>query len=110
LTPSIRFTIWKSTCAVTGELVAASHIPRQNWSTEMTAAVTPAAMTSREPVSLAKAIAITAMPTAGSPSVSAYCTASAGPCPPTAETICAPEALNFGLGAGTVRPAIQDSV
>ena len=53
--PSIRFTIWKSTCAVTGELVAASHMPRQNCSTEMTAAVTPATMASREPVNLAKA-------------------------------------------------------
>ena len=108
--PSIRFTSWKSTCAVTGELVAASHRPRQNCSTEMTAAVTPATMASREPANLARPIATTAMPAAGSPSVSAYCAASAGPCPATAETICAPEALNFGLGAGTARPAIQDSV
>jgi hypothetical protein len=76
----------------------------------MTAAVTPATMASCEPVTLARTIATTAMPAAGSPSVSANWTASAGACPAMAETVCAPEALNFGLGAGIARPAIQDSV
>ena len=52
---------------------------------------------------------MTAMPAAGSPSVRANWTATAGPCPASAATTSAPGRAEPGLGAGTASPAIQDS-
>ena len=53
---------------------------------------------------------MTAMPAAGRPSVRVNCVAAAALCPDSATTISVPLAPRLGLGAGTVSPAIQESV
>ena len=99
-----------------GDAVPARTAPSANCSSEMSAAATPAMRATRAATAApdlraarAKAIETMASPAAGSPSVRANCAATAVPCPASAAVISAPEAVSFGLGAGTDSPAIQDS-
>jgi hypothetical protein len=101
---------------VPGAVVPAITAPTTNCSSEMSAAAPPVKRATRAApaapdlrAARARAIGTMASPAAGSLSVRANCAATAVPCPAIAAAIEAPDAVSFGLGAGTDRPAIQDS-